>query len=47
MGKIKNSRLQQLTAEEMELHRLVEEYQNQIDEYREYKSSCIAKINKI
>lgn len=32
MGKIKNSRLQQLTAEEMELHRLVEEYQNQIAE---------------
>ena len=32
MGKIKNSRLQQLTEEEMELHRLVEEYQNQIAE---------------
>lgn len=30
-----------------ELQAKEKEYQNQIDEYREYKSSCIAKINKI
>lgn len=30
-----------------ELQAKEKEYQNQIDEYREYKSSCITKINKI
>ena len=47
MGKIKNSRLQQLTEEEMELHRLVEEYQNQIAEIEtEIRLLAIANVGE-